>query len=160
VAGLAIETAMRSGQGVSRLHIVIEAPHPPAIGIVAERTIRAQAPLMMLVAMAGGAILRRAFELQRAVAALARYDGVASDQWELRDIVVERGYAAPSDFTVTLLAAGAKLALVAIILLVTRYTGRRQLVAIEIAGVACIAFDFGVGASEWKFRRLVVIEVS
>ena len=151
---------MRPGQGVSRLHIVIEAPHPPAVGIVAERAIRAQAPLMMLVAMAGGAILRRAFELQRAVAAFARYDGVASNQRELRDIVVERGYAAPSDFTVTLLAAGAKLALVAIILLVTRYTGRRQLVAIEIAGVACIAFDFGVGASEWKFRRLVVIEVS
>jgi hypothetical protein len=61
---------------------------------------------------------------------------------------------------VTPLAARPKLALVAIVLLVTRYAGRRQLVAIKIAGVACIAFDFGVGASEWKFRRLVVIEAN
>jgi hypothetical protein len=114
----------------------------------------------MLVAMAGGAILRRAFELQRAMAVLARYDGVAPDQWELRNIVVERGYAAPTDLTVTLLAAGAKLALVAIVLLVAGYAGRRQLVAIEIASVAGITFDLGVSSSEWKFRRLVVIEAN
>jgi hypothetical protein len=160
VAGLAIETAVRPRQGVSRLRIVIKAPHLPAIRIVAERAIRAQTPLVMLVAMAGGAILRCAFKPQRAMATLARCDGVASNQRELRDVVVERGYAAPTDLTVTLLAAAAKLALVAIILMVARYTSRRQLVAIKIAGVACIAFDFGVGGSQRKFRCLVMIEVN
>ena len=74
--------------------------------------------------------------------------------------MVERGYAAPTGLIVTLLATAAKLALVMIVLLVTRYAGRRQLVAIEVAGVACIAFDFGVAASQRKFSHLVVIEVN
>jgi hypothetical protein len=78
----------------------------------------------------------------------------------LRDVVIKRGYAAPIRLIVTLLAAGTKLALVAIIFLVAGYAGRRQLVAIEIAGMARIAFDFGVGASQRKFRRLVVIEAN
>jgi hypothetical protein len=61
--------------------------------------------------------------------------------------VVERGYAAPTGFGVTPLAADTKLAFVAIILAVTRYAGRRQLVAIEIASVARITFDFRVRGS-------------
>jgi hypothetical protein len=74
--------------------------------------------------------------------------------------VVERGYAAPTGLGVTPLAAGTKLALVAIILRVARYAGRRQLVAIEVASVARIAFDFHVRGSQRKFRRLVVIEAN
>jgi hypothetical protein len=74
--------------------------------------------------------------------------------------MVEGGYAAPTGLGVTPLAAGTKLALVPIILAVTRYTGRRQLVVIEIASVARIAFDFRVCASQWKFRRLVMVEAN
>ena len=40
VAGLAIETAVRPGQRVARLCVVIEAPPGPAIRVVAERTVR------------------------------------------------------------------------------------------------------------------------
>ena len=76
MAGLAIEAAMRSGQRVTRLHVVIKAPPRPTIRIVAERAIRAQSPLMMLVAVARGTIQRRALEPQRAVTFLARDDGV------------------------------------------------------------------------------------
>ena len=79
VAGVAIQTSVRARQRVTRLRVVIEAPSRPAIRIVAERTIRAQPTLMVLVAVAGGAIQRRPLELQRAVAFLARHDGVAPD---------------------------------------------------------------------------------
>ena len=34
----------------------------------------------------------------------------------------------------------------------------RQLVAIEIADMACVAFCRRVLAAEWKFRRLVMVE--
>jgi hypothetical protein len=79
VAGLAIEAAMRPCQWVTRLCVVIKAPPRPTIRIVAERAIRPQAPLMMLVGVAGRAIQRRFLEPQRAMAFLARYDGVASE---------------------------------------------------------------------------------
>jgi hypothetical protein len=72
---------MRPCQGVTRLRVVIKAPPRPTIRIMAKRAIRApaQATLMMLVGVARRAIQRRAFEPQRAMAFLARYDGVASD---------------------------------------------------------------------------------
>ena len=79
MAGLTIEAAVRPCQGISCLSVVIKAPYLPAIGIVAERAIRTQTTLMMLVGMAGGAIQRRALELQRTMAALTRYDRMASD---------------------------------------------------------------------------------
>jgi hypothetical protein len=79
VAGVAIQTSVRPRQWVTRLCVVIKAPPRPTIRIVAERTIRAQATLMMLVAVTGRAIQWRALEQQRAMAFLARYDGVAPD---------------------------------------------------------------------------------
>jgi hypothetical protein len=72
--------------------------------------------------------------------------------------VVEGGYAAPTGLVVTPLATWTKLAFVAIILPVTGYAGRRQLIAIEITSVAGIAFDFRMRGSQRKFRRLVMIE--
>jgi len=74
--------------------------------------------------------------------------------------VVEGGYAAPIDLVVTPLAADTKLALVSIILPVTRNAGRCQLVAIEIARMARIAFDFRMPASQRKFRCLVMVEAN
>jgi hypothetical protein len=49
---------------------------------------------------------------------------------------------------------------VSIILLVTGYTAGCQLVVIEIPGMARIALDPRVPASQWIFRRLVMIEMS
>jgi hypothetical protein len=158
VAGVAIEAAVRPGQRIARLRIVIKAPPRPTIWIVAECAIRSQTTLMMLVGVAGRAIQWRALKRQRAMAFFARYDGVASDQRESRNVVVEGGYTAPTRLVVTSLAAGTQLALVAIILPVTGYTGGGQFIAIEIAGVASIAFDFCMRGSQRKFRRLVMIE--
>ena len=79
VAGVAIQATVRPRQWVTRLRVVIKAPPRPTIRIVAERTIRAQATLMMLVAVTGRAIHRRTLEQQRAMALLAGHDGVAPD---------------------------------------------------------------------------------
>jgi hypothetical protein len=127
---------------------------------VAERTIRAQATLVMLVAVTGRAIQRRTLEQQRAMALLARHDGVAPDQRKPRDVVIEGNYPSPADLSVASLATDAELALVPIILAVTRYAGRRQLVAIEIAGMARIALDLRVRPSQGIFRGFVMIEVN
>ena len=64
MAGLAIEIAMGSGERVPRLRVVIVAPTLPAIRVVTDPTVRPQAAFMMLVAVAGVAIQRRALELQ------------------------------------------------------------------------------------------------
>ena len=74
--------------------------------------------------------------------------------------MIEGNYPSPTGLYVTSLAAAAKLALVPIILPVTRYTGRRQLVAIEIAGMARIALDLRMRPSQGIFRGLVMIEVN
>jgi hypothetical protein len=79
VAGVAIETAVRPRQWVTRLRVVIKAPPRPTIRIVAERTIRTQATLMMLVAVTRRTIQRRTLEQQRAMAFLASHHGVAPD---------------------------------------------------------------------------------
>jgi len=79
VAEVAVQTSVRPRQRVTRLRVVIEAPPRPTIRIVAERTIRAQAALMILVAVTGRTIQRCPLEQQRAMAFLARRDGVAPD---------------------------------------------------------------------------------
>ncbi|HEY6257721.1 MAG TPA: hypothetical protein VIY51_18220 [Xanthobacteraceae bacterium] len=159
VAGLAIKTAVRPGQRVARLGIVIEAPPRPAIRVVAERTVRPQATFMMLIAVAGDARERRVLKQQRAMAFLARHDGMAPDQGKSRDVVIEGSCSAPAGLAVTLVASAAEPALVPVILSVTGHAGRCQLVAIEIARVAAVAPDFRVRGPQWKLCRFVVIKV-
>ena len=158
MAGLAIEIAMGSGERVSRLGVVIVAPTLPAVRIVTEPTAGPQAAFMMLVAVAGVAIERRALELQRAMAFLAGYNGMAPDQRKPGDVMIERRCFPPAGLSVTLLAATSKLALVLVVLLVTGHAGRCQLVAIEIPGVTEIAFDLRMRGSQRVFR-LVMIEM-
>jgi hypothetical protein len=55
MAGLAIDTAVRPGQRVTGLRVVIEAPPRPTTRVVAERAAWPQATFMMLVLVAGGA---------------------------------------------------------------------------------------------------------
>src|SRR5664279_366572 len=159
VAGLAIEATVGPGQRIVRLRVVIVAPALPAVRVVTKRTVQAQAAFMMLVAMASVAIQRRALELQRAMALLASHDSVAADQRKSGDIVIEGRDFAPIGLAVTLLAAISQLALVLVILLVTRHTGRRQLVAIDIAGMAEIALDLHMRCSQRIFC-LVMIEMN
>jgi hypothetical protein len=112
---------------------------------------------MMPIAVAGFAIQRRALELLRAMAFLARHDGMAPDQRKSSDVVIE-GRSAPAGLPMTLLAATAKPAFVPVILLVTRHASGRQLVAIEIAGMTRVALDLRMRAFQWIFG-LVMVEM-
>jgi len=116
VAGLAIEIAMRPGQRVARLLVVIKAPPAPIVRVMAERAVRPQAAFMMLVLVAGYASHRSILEQQRAMAFLAGHDGVATDQRKSRDVVIEEPNAAPVGLAMALLAANAQLAFVLVIL--------------------------------------------
>ena len=89
---------------------------------------------------------------------LAGYDGVTSDQREPGDIMIERCRFPPAGFSVTLLAATSKLALVLVVLLMAGHAGRCQLVAVEIPGMTEIAFDLRMCGSQRVFR-LVMIEM-
>ena len=74
--------------------------------------------------------------------------------------MIEGNYPSPTGLSVTSLTAATKLALVPIIFSVTGYAGRRELVAIQIAGMARITLDLRMRASQGIFRVLVMIEVN
>jgi hypothetical protein len=92
------------------------------------------------------------------MAFLACHDGVVSDQRKSRDIMIEGHYAAPIVLAMASLAANTKLTVVRIIGAMAGHTRGRQLVAIEITGVARIAFGFCMGGPEREFRVLIVIK--
>src|SRR5215831_3073299 len=92
------------------------------------------------------------------MAFLACHDSVVSDQRKSRDIMIEGCYAPPLVLAMASLAANAKLTVVRIIGPMARDARGRQLVAIEIARVACIALDFCMGGPEREFGVLIVIK--
>jgi hypothetical protein len=159
VAGMAFETPMRSIQDVPGLFIVIEAPADPTIWIVTQRAIARKATFMMPVPMAVHAGARCILERRRAMTFLAWHDGMAPDQRESRDIVIECDLSPPAGFFVALLAATAELGLVRIVLLVTRDAVGREFVTIKIAGVTGVAFDLRVFAPQRKLGHFIVVEL-
>ena len=159
VAGLAIEVVVGPGQRVVRLLVVVIAPAFPAIRVVTRLALRPQAPLVMLVAVAGVTIQRRALVLKRAMTFLASHNGVAADQRKSADVMVEGRCSTPVGLSVTLLATISKLAFMLVIFFVTRHTGRFQFVAIDIPRMAEIALDLHMRCSQWVFR-LVMVEVN
>lgn len=156
MAGLAVEALVRSGQRISGLGGVVEAPARPAIRIVAERAIRAQTPFVKPILMATGARRLGVLERRRAMTLLAGDHRVAADQWKARQIVVERHGLAPADVAMALLATAAELAFVGILLPVAGHAAHRQLVAKEIAGVAAVAFDCRMRAVQGKLRAVMI----
>ena len=158
VAGVAIEASMRAIQSESGLRVVIEAPAHPSVWIVALSAVARQPALMMLILMTTRAGARRLLERGRAVAFLARDDGVTPNQRESRYVVIEGHLPAPPSFLVALLAARAELGFVGVILLVAGDAGCCELVAIEVSGVTGIAFDLRVRASQRELGHSVVIE--
>jgi hypothetical protein len=147
VTGVTIEAAVRSGQRKACLYVVIKAPPRPAIWVMAEPTVGPQAALVMAVRVARRAGQWRVLKAQRAVAFLASYDGMASNQGKSTDVMIERCHVSPVILAVTPLATRAQLAVVPVVLSVARYACRRQLVAIQIAGVACVALNLRVSRS-------------
>ncbi len=119
MTGVAIQTAVRAGQRVFRLGVVVITPPLPAIGIVTEPAIRSQATFVMRIAVATRTIQRRILELRRPMTAFATYRRMTSNQRKPGEVVIERTRLAPGDLRVALLAPGAELTLVPIVLPVT-----------------------------------------
>ena len=158
VAGMTIETAMRPIQNVSGFLIVVEAPAGPTVGIVTRCAVAREAAFMMSISMAIHAGARRILERRRAMAFLARHDGVTPDKRESRDIVIECDLLSPTRFFMALFAAISELSLVRIVLLVTRGAVCGDFITIKIAGVTGIAFDLAVLAPQRKFCHTIVVE--
>ena len=158
VAGSAVEPAMRAGQGIFRLPVVVEAPQRPAVGVVAARTLRAEPPRVMCVLVAGGTVARRLLVRRAAVAFLARYRGMQTKQGKARKVMIEGDLGAPAAVLVAPLAFLPELAFVRVILLVAGDARRLELLSVEIARVTLVALGFGMLAMERELR-LVVIEV-
>jgi len=158
VAGMAVEPGVRAGQRELRLPVVIETPDRPAVGIVTCVAIGSEASLVQGVLMAAGAGARRVLEGFRAMALIAADLRVTADQWKSRQIVVECDRLAPARLFMALLATGAELALVGLILLVTGHALGGQLVAVEITFMTGVALDLRVLAPQRKLGQLVVIE--
>lgn len=89
MAGVTIEIAMRPGERVAGLGVVIKGPRLPAMRVVTEPAIRAEASFVMLVGMAGDASQWRLLELGRAMTRLAAYRGMPADQREAGDVMIE-----------------------------------------------------------------------
>jgi hypothetical protein len=81
-----------------------------------------------------------------------------SGQRKIGLIMIELNVFAPIGIAVTSLAARTELALMRVLLLMTGYAGRFELIAIEIAGMASIAFDARMGAVQRELG-FVVVEV-
>jgi len=143
---MTIEIAVCARQRIVGPAVVVKAPLVPAVGIVAKPAIGAQASLVMLVAVAARAVQRGALELRRSMAPFAGNGRVPTNQRKPRDIVIKRGRSAPGDLAVTLLAFGAELALVPVVLAVTGNARRRQFVAIEVTRMTRVALDLRMAA--------------
>lgn len=156
VAGVTVEPLVGPGQRVFGLTRMVEAPARPSIGIVAKCAIGPQAPLVKLVLVATAAGGAHVLVGGRAMTLLARHDRMASNQWKVRQVMIECDGLMPARVPMALFAAGAELTLVSVVLLVAGHAGGRQLVAIEVARVAGVAFDRGVAAAQRKLRLVVV----
>ncbi len=149
---------MRACQREARLSAVIESPARPGVGRVAKSTICSQPPLMMGIAMASGASCGRVLEGCGLVALFAGHNRVPAQKRKAREIMIEGHLLSPRGFVVTLLAVLAELPLMRVVLLMTGDAGGPELVTVEFAGVAAIAFNGGVSASQRKLGRAVMIE--
>jgi hypothetical protein len=90
------------------------------------------------------------------VAFLARNDGVFSEKRKMREIVIVGDLLPPSRFVVALLAIGAELALMRVVLLVAGYAGSPGLVTVKIAGVAGFAAHARMGVVQREFRLRMI----
>ena len=90
------------------------------------------------------------------MALLARNDGVLSEQWKMREVVVVGNLLAPGALVVTLQAVLAELALMRVVFLVACDAGCPELVLVEVARVTGLALQGRMGAAEREFGLRMV----
>jgi hypothetical protein len=145
---------------VIRLTRVVEFPFSPRNRIMTIPALRihAKPTLMVAVPMASLTRDRRVLVTRRAMTFLAGNPRVLTDQRKAGLIMIKGDILAPVDVIVAPVATIAKLALMGVLLLVTRNTGYRKPVAIDIAGMTSVTLDSHMRAMERKLC-FPVIEV-
>ena len=83
-----------------------------------------------------------------------------SNQGETGQIVVKVNFLSPALLVVATLAARAQLALMGVVLLVTRDAFGLQFIGIKVAGVASVAEHLAMLPAQWKSCGLVVVETN
>lgn len=151
VTGFALGLAMSTGQRIFGVLVVIETPERPAVRVVAMLTCRPKLALMLSILVALGTEFWRIAEGLRAMTGFAWHRRVQANQWKSCEVVIERDFLPPTDFVVTGFAVRAELTLMGVVGLVAGDAGCGDLIAIEVALVTGIAFDFFVCAPQRKF---------
>lgn len=118
----------------------------------------AETALVVRIGVAGSARSLRILEPRCSMALLAGHRDVQAEEGKTRQIVVEADRFSPAALVVALTAAGSELPLVRIVLPVTGDACRRQLVLVEVAGVASGAFLPRMCTLQREFRRLGMIK--
>jgi hypothetical protein len=156
VTRAAIECAMRSGQRVFCLGVVIKSPASPTVGVVTKTATSPQPALVMIILVATRAGGRGSPERCSQMTFFAWYDRVPAYQRKASQIVVEAGRFSPAGVLVTFFALRAELSPMRIIFLMTGDAGGCQFVA-ERADVTGIALHLHMRAAQ-GILCLIVIE--
>lgn len=124
-----VETGMRPVQWELRLQVVLEDPDQPVVWCVAERTIRAQTPLMsIVVAVAVNTTIRRIEKRMSFMASFAIRFFMTAEERESRQIVIESNVDREFQFAVATAAVCAELPVMWIVIRMASVTisGRQR----------------------------------
>jgi len=152
------QVPMPARQRIGRLHVMIELPTIPTVGVVAVTTRFAERAFVIVpIRMAIAADLRHTGEVEFRMTRLARSRRMNADQRELRERMVERNRM-PRDLGMATLAR-AIAAAVRVVLLVATDTGLRQFVR-QRAAMAAFAAQGFVRAFQRKAGLRKMIELA
>jgi hypothetical protein len=159
VARVAVELLVHAEEREIRLTGMLEPPEGPPVRVVAEGTGRPQtAQVDVVVRVAGYALDARVPVPRCGVALLAGGHGVEPEQRKPGQIVLEEHLGHPSLLVVTLATASALLPLVYVVVVVTCTAGRVELLHPQRPGMASLALDVLVTASQRELGHPRMVE--
>src|SRR5689334_9516266 len=158
MAGVAVELAVPAVERKLGLAVVVEVPGLPVPGVVAGLAARSEPALVHVVlGMAGHALALRVLVARGGVAALAFDHRMPAEQRKVGARVVEAGLL-PGLLDVAAVAFRSELPFVLVVLLVAGDARALQLVAIQVARMAAVAFHLPVLAAQRILGLRVVVE--
>src|SRR5581483_1247245 len=158
MACLAMQSAVAAVELEMRAPVVIEVPRFPRARVMALLALRSECPLVLVVLLVTGDAARGSvLERRRRMALFALDLDVRAEQRKAREAVVE-ARVLPRAFAMAALALVALLALVLVVFPVAGDAGARELVAVEVAGMAAVALHRGVFAAQRISGVAVVVE--
>ena len=132
VAGFASKALVAVFEDKVRLLVVVEPPERPAVRVMAVAAFRSELALVPVgLLVTADAVERCPLVGGGKVALLALDDSVQTDEWEARQIVIEKYLIRPPADIVAALALGAQPILVNVVSLMTGLAGRTQFLLVH-----------------------------